>query len=301
MTFVAPGEDIYTTEVTGGYFQNFSGTSAATPVSAGVAALMLSLNPNFSRGDIYRIMVQSCDKVGGYTYSYGQPYDTYNNEMGYGRINAFSAIIKVLQGVFLISGPNYLCVGSQGNFSVSSLPTGAAVAWSAGSGVTINASSGVATAQSAGEGQRVARNAQISNSCSAINIALSKNLPVGAVQAECFGNATINSPYQQSWAAAYNGSFYLKNNNQSGASNYINFGYAPSIGQTTSYPPASGTIWGTQGITAISIVSQPSGWTGTYISGNSLSVCCNSASGVLGINLQTPCGWVFCRFSITGI
>ncbi len=301
LDFVAPGESIRTTAV-GSTYSYSDGTSFSCPMVAGVAALLLSVNPDLTRDNLYRLLVTSCDKVGGYTYGNIKPYDTWNNEMGYGRINAFRAVSAVLQGIYSINGPNYLCVGNQGTFSVSGLQAGATVAWSAASGVTIDASSGVATAQSAGEGQRVPIYAQISNNCSSFNISLTKNLPIGAVQAECFGNAIISNPYRMSWAAAYNGSFYLKNNNnQSGASNYIYFGYAPSIGQTTSNPPAYGVTWGTQGISAISIVNQPLGWTGTYISGNSLSVYCNNASGVLEINLQTPCGLAFCRFYISGI
>lgn len=300
LTFVAPGEDIYTTEVSGGYYQGFSGTSAATPVSAGIAALILSLNPNLTRTDVYILMVQSCDKVGGYTYNYGQPYDTYNNEMGYGRINGFTAVTKVLQSRYAINGPNYLCVGDQGTFSVPNLPAGASASWSAASGIAIDSGSGVASGQSAGNGLRVPIYAQISNNCSSFQ--LSKLVPVGPVPDECFGNASISNPYQISWAASYNGSFRLKNNNNStGAYNYIYFGYAPSIGQTTSNPPSGGVSWAASGISQISIVSMPSGWTGTYISGNSLSVYCNSASGVLEINLMTPCGWAFCRFYITGV
>jgi hypothetical protein len=55
------------------------------------------------------------------------------------------------------------------------------------------------------------------------------------------------------------------------------------------------------GVSQVQVVSTPPGWIGTYISGNQLSAYCNNASGTLEVNLLTPCGWVFCRFSIYGV
>jgi hypothetical protein len=274
----------------------FTGTSAATPVSAGIAALMLSINPSLTRLDIFSLMAQACEKVGGYSYSIGKPYSTWNNEMGYGRINS----LNLLLSRYSITGPNYLCAGTQTTFSIANLPSNAVVTWSSAPGININSSTGVATAQP-GYNDRITVTATINISNGCFTFTLNKVVSVGAVQAECFGNASISNPPFNSWAASYNGAFYLKNNNGQTITNTIRFGYAPSIGKTTSIPPASGETWGTIGITGISIVSQPSGWTGTYISGNSLSVYCNNASGVLGVNLTTPCGVIFCRFQINGI
>ena len=73
-----------------GYKSSFGGTSSATPLVAGVCALILSVNPNLNLGQIRGILAQSCDKIG--------PAGTYgtNNHSpyyGYGRVNAHKAVL----------------------------------------------------------------------------------------------------------------------------------------------------------------------------------------------------------------
>lgn len=89
--------DITTTDRTGslgystfGYTSTFSGTSSATPLVAGVAALVLSRNPYLYAGQVHRLLRNTADKInyanGSYN-SYGlSPY------FGYGRVNAWSAV-----------------------------------------------------------------------------------------------------------------------------------------------------------------------------------------------------------------
>ncbi len=97
---VAPGVDCYTLDRTGfpgyviGDFYSFSGTSAACPVAAGVVALMGAVHPSWTEQQLRAQLYNSCEKVGGYTYSYNAnyPYNTWNYEMGYGRINAYLAV-----------------------------------------------------------------------------------------------------------------------------------------------------------------------------------------------------------------
>lgn len=98
---VAPGgdQDIYTTDIrgsagynSGDYTSSFDGTSAACPNAAGVVALMFSVNRCLTQQDARRILELSCDKVGGYCYNPGKPNGLWNNQMGYGRINAFKAV-----------------------------------------------------------------------------------------------------------------------------------------------------------------------------------------------------------------
>jgi subtilisin family serine protease len=101
--FVAPSSDydrqgITTTDVSysnrgfnlkSSYTDDFGGTSSATPLAAGVAALMLSVNPALSRDEVYDILVRSSDKIdkknGGYKKGYSSEY-------GYGRVNAYNAV-----------------------------------------------------------------------------------------------------------------------------------------------------------------------------------------------------------------
>jgi subtilisin family serine protease len=69
------------------YTGRFGGTSHACPVVAGVAALLLSENPNLTPQEVFNILTGSADKIGSYTYSNGR-----SNETGFGRINAFAAL-----------------------------------------------------------------------------------------------------------------------------------------------------------------------------------------------------------------
>lgn len=103
---VAPGVLISTTDRTGSagystgdYVSNFNGTSSACPHVAGVAALILSVNPNLSQKQVVDIIEKTAQKVGGYNYSTtsGKPNGTWNNEMGYGLINAFAAVSSTVQ------------------------------------------------------------------------------------------------------------------------------------------------------------------------------------------------------------
>ncbi len=75
------------------YTGRFGGTSHSCPVVAGVVALMLSVNPLLSPTDVNNILKTTCDKVGGYTYTNGKC-----NEMGYGRVNAYEAVVEATGG-----------------------------------------------------------------------------------------------------------------------------------------------------------------------------------------------------------
>lgn len=90
---VAPGDNILSTFPNNatGYL---SGTSMATPHVSAVAALMLSINPDLTGQDVVRIIESTAKKVGGYSYTtnYGRPNGTWNNQMGYGLLDAFSAV-----------------------------------------------------------------------------------------------------------------------------------------------------------------------------------------------------------------
>jgi hypothetical protein len=73
------------------YKMNFGGTSAATPLAAGIAALMLSVNPGLTASEIRTMMQSTCDQVGGVTYTNGT-----NLQYGYGRVNASRAVASAM-------------------------------------------------------------------------------------------------------------------------------------------------------------------------------------------------------------
>lgn len=74
------------------YSGRFGGTSAAAPQVAGVAALMLSINPCLKVNAVRDILFSTADKVGGYNYSWDPLRQGHSLEMGYGRLNAYQAV-----------------------------------------------------------------------------------------------------------------------------------------------------------------------------------------------------------------
>lgn len=49
----APGENVYTALIGGGYITDFSGTSASAPLTSGAAAILLSVDKNLSNTEVY--------------------------------------------------------------------------------------------------------------------------------------------------------------------------------------------------------------------------------------------------------
>lgn len=70
-----------------GFTSRFGGTSSATPLSAGVCALMLSANPHLSLNQIKDILRRSTDKIGS-----GYDANGRSQRLGYGRLNAARAV-----------------------------------------------------------------------------------------------------------------------------------------------------------------------------------------------------------------
>ena len=74
----------------------FTGTSAACPHVAGVAALMLSVNPDLTRLQITDIIKRTAQKVGNYNYQIqnNDPQMTWCQETGYGLVDAHMAVVE---------------------------------------------------------------------------------------------------------------------------------------------------------------------------------------------------------------
>ena len=100
--FVAPSSGgtlkITTTDRTGpagysddNYTSTFTGTSSATPLAAGIAALMLSRDPNLTALETRILMRRSCDMIGPDSYD----YTGWNMYYGYGRVNAYNSVIAL--------------------------------------------------------------------------------------------------------------------------------------------------------------------------------------------------------------
>lgn len=84
-----PG-DVWTCDTSGGYYGTFNGTSAACPHVAGVAALVLSVNPCLNWTDVKKVLELSADKTGAQFC--GSANGLWNNQYGNGKLNAENAV-----------------------------------------------------------------------------------------------------------------------------------------------------------------------------------------------------------------
>lgn len=130
----APGVKIATTKTGGFYNLEFNGTSSACPFAAGVAALILGVNSEFSQVQVREILERSTQKVGNYSYSrvVGQPNGSWSRELGYGMVNAHQAVLGAQNFDFACkvsisaNGPTQLCSGGSVTLQVNN-PAGSAL------------------------------------------------------------------------------------------------------------------------------------------------------------------------------
>ncbi|TWJ18783.1 S8 family serine peptidase [Geobacter argillaceus] len=109
ITVAAPGSGIYTTANGGGY-ASVSGTSFSSPITAGVAALILSVNPLLSAQQVVDILKQNTDDLGT------PGFDQY---FGYGRVNVAKAVAAAkIALVPSDTQPPTVSISSPGNGSI---------------------------------------------------------------------------------------------------------------------------------------------------------------------------------------
>ena len=99
LSVAAPGLEVMTTDVHGndgykpGDYVAFKGTSAAAPIVAGVAGLVLRANPGLSAAQVREIIESTAKKTGTEAIQPAR-YNAkgYSDEMGFGCVNAYEAV-----------------------------------------------------------------------------------------------------------------------------------------------------------------------------------------------------------------
>ena len=141
------------------YYSKFNGTSSAAPHVAGVAALILSVNPNLSVQEVNDIIESTAQKVGNYNYSNNsnRPNGTWNNEMGYGLVDAYAAVqLAQSYSNATLETLDYLCYNPPTTLSLSDnnnnpvtwqTSSNVSIIAQSNSGITIKASSATASGE----------------------------------------------------------------------------------------------------------------------------------------------------------
>jgi len=162
---MAPGVLIPTTDISGAngynkadgiegdYHLTFNGSSAATPHAAAVAALVLSVNKTLTGAAVRAIIENDCTKGSDYTYAItqGNTNGTWNNETGYGFVNAYQSVMAAQSNKYCSAGINApatttLCKNSTIKLTVADSSALATYTWRLnGSNVTTGASIVVST------------------------------------------------------------------------------------------------------------------------------------------------------------
>ena len=77
----------------GNQYKHFGGTSSATPLVAGVCALMLTANPDLTAREVKQILTQTADKIG----NPAEYVNGHSRKYGYGMVNAERAVAEAMR------------------------------------------------------------------------------------------------------------------------------------------------------------------------------------------------------------
>ncbi len=142
LDIMAPGVLIRTTDNVGflgatltDYMTNFNGTSSACPHVAGVAGLILSVNPNLTSKEVTDIIESTARKEGiNFNPTPNRPNGTWSFHFGYGLIDAYAAVVEAkYRYEHYIQGPDYVCDTTEYHL-IHPSQSGETVAWSVSNG-----------------------------------------------------------------------------------------------------------------------------------------------------------------------
>jgi len=220
------------------YTSRMGGTSAACPEVAGVAALLLSVNNNLTQQQVFNIITQTAERVGGYFYD----ANGWSTELGFGRVNACAALTRATPNNFSISGNEPVC--SSSTFTVLNLPANATIAsWqSSNPSIATVSTNGVVTFVSTGTITLTA-NLTFANRCG--TLPLTKQIHIGGYSSSDYsitgnGGSVYWCPgktYAFAISGGGGGSNYQWTYPSGWTPNYISGYLCVLNAPTTTYPP----------------------------------------------------------------
>ncbi|AFL82545.1 subtilisin-like serine protease [Aequorivita sublithincola DSM 14238] len=94
LDLAAPGVSILSTQI-GNTYGYSDGTSFSSPIVSATVALMLSVDATLTNEEIEYTLKCTADKVGSYNYNWNPSKQGHSKELGYGRLNAYQAVLAV--------------------------------------------------------------------------------------------------------------------------------------------------------------------------------------------------------------
>jgi len=105
---VAPGTMVYILDGLGSTIQR-SGTSYSCPQVAAIAGLMLSVNPDLTYSQVSEIIDKTAGRISTYSFIHNddKPHGLWNEEVGYGLVNAMDAV-SLAKGYYNLISFDYM-------------------------------------------------------------------------------------------------------------------------------------------------------------------------------------------------
>ena len=170
----------------GNYKYDFDGTSAACPLVSGIAALVLSVNPNLTQQEVRGILTTTATDMGTIGF---------DNNFGFGKPNAFNAVILAIGN---ITGSSTICT-SNTVCALNSLPPNSTITWSNSPNITIVSGQGTNSLTIKATNRFFSGSGYIKATLSSFGsdpISIEKNVWVGKPKIDGYisGSSSINCP-----------------------------------------------------------------------------------------------------------